>query len=67
VAIESALESGTDGGPEARLNEYRGGLGLGLPIARRVIEQAGGRVWSLGEGKRLGAVTVLLPVKESLP
>ena len=27
-------------------DENRGGIGLGLPIARRVIEYAGGRVWS---------------------
>ena len=27
-------------------DENRGGIGLSLPIARRVIEQAGGRVWS---------------------
>ena len=31
---------------DARFNEYPGGIGLGLPIARRVIEQAGGRIWS---------------------
>ena len=27
-------------------DEYRGGVGLSLPIARRVVERAGGRVWS---------------------
>jgi signal transduction histidine kinase len=27
-------------------DEYRGGLGLGLPIARRVIARIGGRMWS---------------------
>jgi signal transduction histidine kinase len=55
-----------NGGPDARFNEYPGGIGLGLPIARRVIEQAGGRIWSSAEGKQLGVVTVLLPLKEFL-
>jgi len=32
---------------EARpFDEYRGGVGLSLPIARRVVERAGGRVWA---------------------
>jgi two-component system sensor histidine kinase EvgS len=50
---------------EARLNESRGGLGLALPIARRVIERSGGHVWSSGTEKSVGAVAVLLPLKES--
>ena len=31
---------------EAPFDEARGGLGLALPIARRVIERHGGRVWT---------------------
>jgi signal transduction histidine kinase len=54
-----------DPGPDARLNEFRGGLGLVLPIARRVIEHMGGQVWSSGTGRSLGSVTVLLPLKET--
>jgi signal transduction histidine kinase len=60
-----ANEPWDNGGPDARLNEFRGGLGLALPIARRVIEQAGGRVWSPATGRTLGAVAVLLPLKET--
>lgn len=52
-------------GRAARLNETRGGLGLALPIARRVIERSGGHVWSSGTEKSVGAVAVLLPLKES--
>jgi hypothetical protein len=61
-AADSLMEIG---GPDARLNEFRGGLGLALPIARRVIEQAGGRAWSSAAGRNLGAVAVLLPLKET--
>ena len=61
-----APSTSQNGGPDARFNEYPGGIGLGLPIARRVIEQAGGRIWSSAEGRQLGVVTVLLPLKESL-
>jgi signal transduction histidine kinase len=32
--------------PRAVFNERRGGLGLALPLARRVIEGHGGRIWS---------------------
>ena len=66
IGREDTLHTSHDGGPDARFNEYPGGIGLGLPIARRVIEQAGGRVWSSAEGRHLGVVTVLLPLKESL-
>ena len=66
VGREGALEAVHNGGPDARFNEYPGGLGLGLPIARRVIEQAGGRVWSTEQHRRLGVVTILLPLKEFL-
>jgi len=49
----------------ASLNEYRGGLGLALPIARRRIEQYGGHVWSSATGRALGAVGLRLPIKET--
>jgi signal transduction histidine kinase len=65
IGREDAVDEAHEGGPNARFNEYPGGIGLGLPIARRVIEQAGGRIWSSAEGRHLGVVTVLLPLKES--
>jgi signal transduction histidine kinase len=50
-------------------DEYRGGVGLTLPIARRVIERAGGRLWAptpVDDADRglKSAVIVSLPLPE---
>jgi cell cycle sensor histidine kinase DivJ len=48
-------------------DEKRGGLGLALPIARRVIEHHGGRIWSPpGDAARSVAI-VSLPIVGSHP
>jgi signal transduction histidine kinase len=62
---EDASRILTLGDNGASLNEYRGGLGLALPIARRRIEQYGGQVWSTASGRALGAVGLRLPTKET--
>ena len=57
--------------PVGRFDDQRGGLGLGLPIARRVITRFGGQVWSpvpmdgseLPLGSR-GAIVVSIPLVE---
>ncbi len=50
---------------ESPMTRRRGGLGLGLPIVREIVEKHGGRVWAesvLGRGSRF---TVRLPLSSS--
>ena len=52
--------------PPAPFDDKRGGLGLALPIARRVIERHGGRLWSppsekVGFGSK-SAVVISVPL-----
>jgi signal transduction histidine kinase len=64
VARADAVQTAYDSAPGA-FDEYRGGLGLALPIARRIIEMHGGRLWSpAGDGVR-GAALVSLPLSGS--
>jgi signal transduction histidine kinase len=55
--------------PRAPFDEKRGGLGLTLPIARRVIERHGGGVWSPAaapdEAWARRAVIITLPMSET--
>jgi signal transduction histidine kinase len=61
VARAEEVEAARTGAP-ASFNEYRGGLGLALPIARRVVEQHGGRMWSAQAGAVAGPIVVSLPL-----
>ena len=45
VAEESGVQAAFEA-PAGPFDEKRGGVGLSLPLARRVIEAHGGRVWS---------------------
>ena len=45
VAEEASVHAAYDRAP-GPFNERRGGVGLGLPLARRVIEGHGGRIWA---------------------
>lgn len=51
--------------PEAPFDDQRGGLGLALPIARRVIEGHSGRIWSPADAD--GSATARSAVFISLP
>src|SRR5918993_2010055 len=40
-------------------DEWRGGCGLSLAIARRIFDAHGGRVWSAGDGAKTAAMVML--------
>jgi signal transduction histidine kinase len=48
------LEQAPDGALPV-FDEWRGGCGLTLPIARRILDAHGGHVWSAPEGHKSGA------------
>ena len=58
IAEPGRIDSLADSEPAAlsTFDEWRGGCGLSLPNARRVIEAHGGAVWSPGEESKAGAV-----------
>jgi signal transduction histidine kinase len=45
-------------------DEWRGGLGLALPVARRIIEAHGGALWSLPGAQSRSASALRLPLRE---
>lgn len=67
VVVASGSEAATAASaPRALLDEGRGGLGLGVPIARRVIDIHGGTVWSPAstQGTAIrGAIVIALPCR----
>jgi signal transduction histidine kinase len=58
-ALGTAGKGGSTG--DVRFDELRGGMGVALPVARRVVERHGGRLTVLGDQPK-AAVAVLLPV-----
>ena len=67
VVARDADVARADGARHVPFDEQRGGLGLALPIARRVVEQHAGTVWSLALGddpetnERRRAVLIAFP------
>ncbi len=65
VGDDAALASLTQAarGTPPSFDEWRGGLGLALPVARRVVEALGGALWSApGERPRAGSA-LRLPLR----
>ena len=65
IADEESVAAAYDS-PAGVLYEKRGGLGLALPLARRVIERLGGVVWSPAEpeGLQKNAIVIRFPITE---
>lgn len=51
--------------PPETFDPWRGGHGIALPLACRMIAEAGGRVWTTANGR--GAVGIALPEEASAP
>lgn len=51
--------------PLRPFDETRGGLGLRLPIARRVIEAEGGHLWSPLDGMKASGIALMLPLADT--
>jgi len=60
IAAEDHVQAAYDAEP-VPFDEKRGGLGLALPIACRVIERHRGRIWSPAGGRASAIVSLRLP------
>ena len=52
---------------EEHLTRRHGGMGLGLAVAKSIVELHGGRIWAESQPARGSTVTFLLPVDQANP
>lgn len=64
VVAERSILQAVSASKPGPFDEKRGGLGLALPIARRIIEGHGGRLWAPSSAAERGAAIVSLPLVE---
>jgi signal transduction histidine kinase len=67
ITDESSVDAMSETAPRewGPFDEWRGGMGLTLPIARRVIEAHGGFVWSPLNMRSITATAFAIPLKET--
>jgi len=63
VAPKESVHAAYESAP-GLFDDKRGGLGLLLPMARRVIEAHGGRLWAPADGNGRGAAVISIPITE---
>jgi two-component system sensor histidine kinase ArlS len=63
IVTDSSIVQEAYSAPRGQLDDKRGGLGLALPIAARVIRRHGGSVWSPALPKA-SAIIASLPIRE---
>jgi signal transduction histidine kinase len=61
-SIVGTLANGV-GHTRAAFDEWRGGLGMALPVARRVIEGHGGQLWSTDGSHSKAASAIRIPLR----
>jgi signal transduction histidine kinase len=63
-AVSSALRDGATAAAPPAFDEWRGGVGLALPVGKRVIEAHGGALWSAPDPRPRAGSALRLPAAQ---